>query len=96
MRKIKTITLLSVAVVALVWFCAGMGLLYSDSGSPRLVESIYGETVELFGNGVYANNSILKATTAKGSDLVMLLVSVGLLITTLKRNIGSKLNHALR
>ncbi len=44
----------------------------------------------MFGNGVYANNSMFKATTAKGSDIVMLLVSVGLLITALKQNPGNK------
>jgi hypothetical protein len=72
-----------------------MGLFYSDGGKPEFVENIYGETVQLFGNGVYAKNSMLKATTAKGSDLVMLLVSLGLLITTLKRDSGpkSKLLH---
>jgi ABC-type uncharacterized transport system permease subunit len=68
-----------------------MGLFYSDGGKPRFAENIYGETVQLFGNGVYANNSMLKAATAKGSDLVMLLVSFGLLIATLKRNTGAKM-----
>jgi hypothetical protein len=67
-----------------------MGLFYSDGGKPEFVENIYGETIQLFGDGVYANNSMLKATTAKGSDLVMLLVSLGLLIATLKRDSGPK------
>ncbi|GHU70984.1 hypothetical protein FACS189450_06280 [Spirochaetia bacterium] len=54
------------------------------------MKNIYGETVELFGDGVYANNFMLKAVTAKGSDLVMLLVSFGFLVCTLKRNTGQK------
>ena len=90
MGKQRIIFRLSVIVVILIWFSAGMGLFYSDDGQPRSVESIYGETVQLFGDGVYANNSMLKATTAKGSDLVMLLASIGLLITTVKRNVGPK------
>ncbi|MDR2814758.1 MAG: hypothetical protein LBB79_08945 [Prevotellaceae bacterium] len=88
--KIRIITVLSICTVILVWCNAGMGLFYSDGGKPEFVENIYGETIQLFGNGVYANNSMLKATTAKGSDLVMLLVSLGLLIATLKRDSGPK------
>ena len=44
-----------------------------------------------FCNGVYANNSTFTATIRKGSDLVMLFVSVGLLAITLKRNMGQKI-----
>lgn len=91
MVKKTRITILSMIVVILIWCSAGLGLIYNDRGAPKLVENIYGETVQLFGNGAYANNSMLKATTAKGTDLVMLLVSVGLLITTLKRNTGAKM-----
>ncbi len=90
MSRNRTIFILSLLVVVLVWFSAGMGLFFSNNGQPRNVVSIYGETVQLFGDGVYANNSMLKATTAKGSDMVMLLVSLGLLVTTLKRNTGTR------
>lgn len=84
------ITTISFLVVLSVWCSSGIGLFYSDGGQSRFVKNIYGETVELFGDGVYANNSMLKAVTAKGSDLVMLLVSFGFLVCTLKRNTGSK------
>ena len=90
MGKNRVVFWLSILVIILVWCSAGMGLFYSNGGQPRIVESIYGEPVQLFGDGVYANNSMLKATTAKGSDLVMLLVSLGLLATTLKRGTGPK------
>ena len=90
MSKNRVVFWLSILVVILVWCSAGMGLFYRDGGQPRTVENMYGETVQLFGDGVYANNSMLKATTAKGSDCVMLLVSLGLLATTLKRDTGSK------
>jgi len=88
MRNNKVIFWLSVIVIILFWFSAGAGLFYSNAGQPRIVENIYGETVRLFGDGVYENNSMLKTTTAKGSDLVMLLVSVCLLATTLRRDKG--------
>lgn len=81
---------LSICVAILVWLSACIGLFYSDGGKPRLVDNIHGEAVELFGDGVYANNSMLKATTAKGTDLVMCLTVVGLLAVTLKRGAGPK------
>ena len=96
MEANKTIVLLSVAVVLFVWLNAGMGLFYSDGGSPRYVESIHGERVQLFGDGVYANNSTFAAGIKKGTDLVTLFVSAGLLIAALKRDKGpkTKLLHA--
>lgn len=90
MNQNKIVMGLSLMAVWLVWFCAGMGLFYSNGGSPRWVESIYGETIQLWGNGIYANDSTFKATIAKGSDLVVLLVSFLLLLTTIKRNTGEK------
>ena len=86
----KTIVLLSILAVLFVWFNAGMGLFYSDGGSFRYVESIHGVTVQLFGDGVYANHSTFIAGIRKGTDFVMLLVSFGFFIATLKRNKGNK------
>ena len=88
------ITILSLITVVLVCIIAGVGLFYSDGGSPRFVENIYGETVELFGDGVYANNSTFTATIRKGTDLVMLFVSAALLAAGLKRNTGHKMKLA--
>ena len=84
------ITVLSVIAFILVWIAAGAGLFYSNGGEPRIVESLRGDEVELFGDGVYANNSTFTATIRKGSDLVMLFVSAILLAVTLKRN-GQKM-----
>jgi hypothetical protein len=94
--KRGTIFWLTIRVCCLVWFNAGMGLLYSDGGKTRVVENIYGQTIELFGDGVYANNSMLRATTAKGSDLVMLLVSMALFAAAFRRSTSpkAKLIHA--
>ena len=90
MERNKLITLLSVSVILLVWFNAGIGLFYSDGGSPRYFESMHGLTVQLFGDGVYANHSFLVAGIRKGTDGVMLLLSVGFLAATLKRGMGHK------
>jgi hypothetical protein len=91
MKDRQVISRLSILVVILVFVNAGIGLFYSDGGSPRYVESIHGETVQLFGDGIYANHSTFVATIRKGTDFVMLFVAVGLLLTTIKRNIGDRM-----
>jgi len=92
----KKITILSICLVLFVWISAGVGLFYRTDGQPRYVESIHGEVVQLYGSGIYANNSTFVATIARGTDLVMFFVAFGLLLTTLNRNKGvkTKLLHA--
>ncbi|MBE0601242.1 MAG: hypothetical protein IH607_05590, partial [Firmicutes bacterium] len=46
------------------------GLLYTNGGQPRDVETLYGETVTLYGDGIYADNSLLKTGATKGTDVV--------------------------
>jgi hypothetical protein len=61
---------------------AGFGLLsYSPVGDiPQSVVSLYGETVVLDGNGLYARDSISCAAQARGQDAVTLLIGVPLLL----------------
>lgn len=63
-------------LVALVVVSSMVGLFYSSGEKRFSVENIYGETIELYGDGVYRYNSVLKATGNKGTDLVMLLVAL--------------------
>ena len=92
----KKITILSICLVLFVWISAGVGLFYRTDGQPRYVQSIHGEIIQLFGSGIYANNSTFIATIARGTDLIMIFVAFGLLLTTLNRNKGvkTKLLHA--
>ncbi|MFV0396056.1 MAG: hypothetical protein ACK5LC_17005 [Coprobacillaceae bacterium] len=87
----KKIFYLSILLVGLVWIVAGMGLLYIDNGKSFVVDNIYGQEIKLFGNGIYAYNSMLKATTSKGTDIIMFLVSIGFLITTIFRERSDKI-----
>lgn len=66
------------ALTAIVSSC--IGFFYTNGGGPRIVQNIYGQRVTLFGDGIYANDSILKASTAKGTDVVSILAGLMLLI----------------
>lgn len=84
----KTIAILSgtAALSSVVSACAG--IFYTDAGARRTVENIYGQAVTLYGDGVYAENSLLKTGAAKGTDAVILFV--GLLLAVLLVHPGKK------
>lgn len=80
MKKAGFLLSLLAAVSAAV--SAVIGIFYADGGAVRTVQNIYGQSVVLYGNGIYANNSLLKVGATKGADVVVLLVCI-LLIAAL-------------
>lgn len=71
----KKIYYISYLIVLLTLVSALVGIFYTTGGERLLVDNIYGESVELFGDGIYRYNSIIKAAGNKGTDIVMLLVA---------------------
>ena len=57
-KPLRILSIIS-SISALISACAGA--FYSFGGSQRAVENIYGQKVVLFGDGIYANDSIMKA-----------------------------------
>lgn len=92
----RTVSRLSIILVIVLLSIVSVGLLYSTDGKIFTVFNIYGQEIELFGDGIYAYNSVLKATIAKGSDFAMIIVAIALLITNLYREHSNsvKLLHA--
>lgn len=72
-RVLSVISAISSIVSSLI------GLIYTYGGERFFVNNIYGQQIELFGDGIYANNSLMKVGATKGTDIVMLLVA-GLLL----------------
>ena len=81
MKKSLRILSIITSISALVSACAGV--FYSFGGSQRTTENIYGQKVALFGDGIYANDSIMKAGVTKGTDLTIIAVSLLLLCVVL-------------
>lgn len=75
-RSVRCLT--AIAAVSTI-ISALFGLLYTYGGEYRTVTNIYGNKIILYGDGIYANNSLLKVGATKGTDIVMLLISVLLL-----------------
>lgn len=72
--------ILSIVSCAATLLSAFIGLFYSYGGSPFMVENIYGKQIELFGDGIYAYNSMLRVGTTRGTDIVMIFVALLLLV----------------
>ncbi|HBE13298.1 MAG TPA: hypothetical protein DCY74_03905 [Clostridiales bacterium] len=77
---IKLLVVVS-CVCAIISAC--IGVFYSFDGTARTVTNIYGQEVNLFGDGIYANDTIMKAGATKGTDIVIIIASSLLLYVVL-------------
>lgn len=74
-RKLKALSIIA-ALSSVISACAGI---FCTGGSgTRTVDNIYGQRVVLYGDGIYANDSLLKAGATKGTDIVI--IAVGLVL----------------
>lgn len=64
--KVETVLCILLACSAII--SSLIGLLYRDDGVRFAVDNIYGQSVELYGNGIYAYNSILTVSGRLGAD----------------------------
>lgn len=69
-----------IAILAVI--TAGVGL-FSQGGStgPFMFTTVYGDAVEIYGQGVYRHDSSFVAALFKGTDVVTLFVGIPLLLT---------------
>lgn len=67
-----------IAVLGLI--PAGVGFFSQGGNGPFTFTTVYGNTVEIYGRGVYQHDSSFVATLSKGTDIVTLFVSTPLLL----------------
>lgn len=72
----KKVDFLCYFVVVLTLIATLVGVFYSTGSDRFIVDNIYGESIELYGDGIYRYNSVLRAGVNKGTDLVMLIVAI--------------------
>lgn len=92
------IKLLSVLAALSAIISASTGVFFTSGGTKRTVENIYGQQVTLYGDGIYASNSLLKVGATKGTDVVIIGIGIILLILILayrKRKAGMFLQTGL-
>lgn len=67
-----------IAVLAII--TAGVGLFSQDGKGPFQFTTVYGNTVEIYGQGVYRHDTTFVAALFKGTDVVTLFVGIPLLL----------------
>lgn len=82
MKHQRIVLGLSVLIAGLAILVSGIGL-WSDSGaSPREFIAVTGESVIVYGAGLYANDSLSVVAQGKASDLVTLVMAVPALLVS--------------
>ncbi len=79
MRKQSLLNYLVPLIGLLAMITASAGLLVRGEDEPFVFISVHDENVELFGRGLYANDTLMAAAGFKGTDLITLFVGIPLL-----------------
>lgn len=83
MKISNTLTLLSVLVAILVAVYAGIGLFSTGGKGSFEFTTLHGETVEIYGQGIYSNDASFRAPIFRGTDAVNLFICVPVLLVAL-------------
>lgn len=62
---------------------SGMGLFWHPPGQPFIFNTLYDQTVEIYGQGLYRLDSLFKAPLLRGTDAVILFFALPLLVLAL-------------
>lgn len=87
MNKSKyAIDLKSLLLGACIIISALIGILYSNGGAGFEVKNMYGDTVEIYGHGIYAYNSILNVSGRLGADITGIIGAIVLISLSIRRS----------
>jgi len=79
----KVFHIVSGFIVLLAIITSGLGLFYTTDGQPFDFINQYGDTVKIWGNGIYKNDSYFMAPIFKGTDCTIFFLAVPLTIIAL-------------
>lgn len=83
MKVKKEVSVLVFSIIIFSLFASAYGLFSTQGPGQHEFESIHGETVSIYGKGLYRNESVTMAAQAKGQDIVTLLFGIPLLIISI-------------
>jgi hypothetical protein len=83
MKISNTLTILSLLVALFAAVYAGIGLFSSGGEGSFEFTTLHGETVEMYGQGIYRNDAAFRAPIFRGTDAVTLFVCVPVLLLAL-------------
>lgn len=83
MKNRKTITILASLIAIFSLIAAAVGIFSSGGPGRHGFTSVHGETVMLYGRGLYQNDSVSMASQAMAQDVVTILLGIPMLIVSL-------------
>ena len=90
MKRSRAVVGLAALIAALALIAAGTGLFWQDAGSPFTFTTLRGQTVEMYGRGLYRFDTRFMGAGNRGTDAVTLTLGIPLLIVaTLRYRRGS-------
>ncbi|KUP05947.1 hypothetical protein Q75_09770 [Bacillus coahuilensis p1.1.43] len=76
MRKQILLAFLSLVVAILAIISTSIGLFYSTDGEPFEFITLHGDSITMYGRGIYAFDSFFKVPILRGTDAIILFVVV--------------------
>lgn len=83
MRYKKPISILVIVIIVLSFTASAYGVFSRQGPGPHEFKSLYGETVQLYGKGLYQSNSVSVASQGIAQDVVTMILGIPLLILSL-------------
>ena len=82
MKKQPALNWLVPLIVILSLITAGAGLFWQSKGNSYAFSTLYGETAQIYGQGLYAHDTTFSAGASQGADLVALFIALPLIIVS--------------
>lgn len=76
----KGISILVLLIAALALIATAFGIFSKEGPGQFYFTSIYGQTITIYGKGIYGNNSVTAALQAIPQDIVTLVLGIPLLL----------------
>ena len=80
MKKQRILYLLVTLIAVLTLVAAGAGLFWGDTGTPFTFKTLHGQTTQMYGQGIYRNDTYFQSPIFRGTDTVALFFFLPLLI----------------
>ena len=82
MKKQPALNWLVPLIVILSLITAGAGLFWQSKGNSYAFSTLYGETAQIYGQGLYAHDTTFSAGASQGADLVALFIVLPLVVVS--------------
>jgi hypothetical protein len=83
MKSSKAVVWFSVLIAVLALVAASIGLFWQNGGSSFFFTTLHGQTVQVYGQGLYHYDTVASASQEKSQDVVTLFLGIPLLVVSL-------------